>query len=393
MKKKLFIMADAGADTGFAQVTHNLVEHLHSRWDISILAINYNGDPHPLQKQAKLYYPAADVQGDLYGVSRINGLLHRIKPDLLFMINDPWVAASYIPYFEKHKIPRVLYTPVDGYGLKEEYIEPLKAFNHIVGYTQFAVDQLRIFDKTTPMSHLPHGVNTKLYKPISRKEARARNGFPDDWFIVNVTDRNQIRKRIDLAMHYFAHWVHTTNKPESVKIHYHGSLQDDGWDIMDLKTKLKLENRLIITAPNITPKEGLPLELMPYVYAPADVGLSETMGEGWGLTTMERMAMKIAMIVPKFSALGEWANGGVHYLDIAEEPYYNIHQLNTQGGVATLRSTVDALELMYTDPNYRRAVAERGYNLVTDSKFNWKTIADQFNALFTTVLAEYTTDA
>jgi len=29
-KPKLFIIADAGVDTGFAQVTHNLVEHLHS---------------------------------------------------------------------------------------------------------------------------------------------------------------------------------------------------------------------------------------------------------------------------------------------------------------------------------------------------------------------------
>jgi len=391
-KPKLFIFADAAADTGFAQVTHNLIDQLWTKWDIHVLAINYQGDPHPIQKKAKLYNPSAKVQGDFYGVQRVAELLGQIKPDLFFMINDPWVAANYLPLIRKYKGPKVLYTPIDALNLKRAYIEPLNEFDHVIGYTQFAIDQMLDRGLTTAHSNIPHGIDTKLYRPIDKAEARKVNGFPDDWFIVNVTDRNQIRKRIDLAFYYFTEWVNSTNKPESVKIHYHGALQDDGWDIIDLANELGIKDRLIITAPNITAQNGLPLELMPYVYAPADMGVSETMGEGWGLTAMERMAMGIPMALPNFSAYGEWAKDAAHMLEISNIPFFNKGGLNTRGGIATLESSVAAFELFYTNPEYRAKIGKAGYDLVTQKRFQWYVIAKQFDQVFTQVIANHITE-
>ena len=386
-KKKLFIIADAGVDTGFAQVTHNLVEHLADRWNIHIMAINYYGDPHPIQAKAKLYNPSARQQGDYYGTARVRELLYTIKPDVILLINDPWVAVSYVPLLQGYEAPKVLYVPIDAQNINAEFVTPLNdSFTHVIGYTQFGINELRKSGLTTATSVIPHGVNKKLYKPIDRNEARQRNGFGNDWFIVNVTDRNQIRKRIDLALHYFSEWVTRTNKPESVKIHYHGAIQDEGWDILQLANALGMKDRLIITAPNITAANGLPLELMPYIYGVADIGLSTTMGEGWGLTTHERMAMKIPMIVPNYSALGEWANGGVHYVDIHPIPYYNIRGLNTKGGIPDMESTIHALETMYTDKAYRSDIAEKGYKLATKATFEWRNIAQEFNVVFRSVL-------
>lgn len=94
------------------------------------------------------------------------------------------------------------------------------------------------------------------------------------------------------------------------------------------------------------------------------------------------MAMRVPMIVPKYSALGEWANGGVHYTDISDIPYFNIKSLNTKGGIATLESTVEALEVMYTDSEYREGIASAGYKLATSAKFNWRNIAQQFDLVF-----------
>lgn len=392
-KKKLFIIADAGVDTGFATVTHNLVEHLHTLWDIHILAINYHGDPHPIQSKAKLYNPSARAQGDFYGVERIAELAAKIKPDLIFMINDPWVATSYVRYFKKISIPMILYTPIDAQNLKEEWVTPLKRFDHIVTYTEFGKHELLSREPFTNISVIPHGVNTKLYKPISREETRSKNKFEQDWFIVNVTDRNQIRKRIDLAFHYFAEWVKRYNLPTSVKLYYHGAIKDEGWDIMQLSQELGLRNdsdlvegRIILTAPNVNSREGIPLDLMPYVYSVADIGLSTTMGEGWGMTVHERMAMGIPMIVPEYSALAEWPKGGVHYTRISDIPFYNINGLNTRGGIADMEDTIQALQRMYIDSDYRNKIARAGYNIATDIKFNWRTIARQFNEIFKKVL-------
>ena len=386
-KPKLFIIADAGVDTGFAQVTHNLVEHLHLRYEVHIMGINYYGDPHPIQSKAKLYNPSARAQGDYYGTARVKELLRSIEPDIVFLINDPWVAASYVPLLKGYKGAKVLYTPIDGTNIKNDFITPLNDFTHIVGYTQFGVTELLKGGLTVETSVIPHGVNTKLYKPIDMKEAREKNGFPMDWFIVNITDRNQIRKRIDLGFYYFSEWVKRTGKTaDQVKLHYHGAMEDEGWDLFQLADALGIHDYFIITAPNITAANGLPLELMPYVYAPANVGLSTTMGEGWGLTTHERMAMRVPMIVPKYSALGEWANGGVHYTEISNIPYFNTKALNTKGGIATLESTVDALETMYVDAAYRQHVAEAGYKLATSAKFNWRNIAQQFDLVFRTAI-------
>lgn len=387
-KKKLFIIADAGADTGFASVTHNLIENLYMKWDIHVLAINYQGDPHPIQSKAKMYNPSAKAQGDFYGINRIAELTHKIQPDILFMINDPWVASSYQPIISKsgYKGPVVLYTPIDGLNVMSAYITPLNNFDHIIGYTQFGVDQLKLGGLTIDTSVIPHGVNTKLWKPIDRADAREKQAFGKDWFIVNVTDRNQIRKRIDLAFYYFSEWA--KDKPDSVRLHYHGGMQDSGWDLFQLADAFGIKERLIISAPNITAQEGIPLDLMPYYYAPADVGLSTTMGEGWGLTTHERMAMRIPMIVPEYSALGEWAKGGVHYTKVSDIPYFNIGSLNTRGGVPEKESTIAALEKIYTDKQYRDDIAEKGYQLATQAKFKWYNIAQQFHKVFIDVISK-----
>jgi len=383
-KKKILMISDAGADTGFASVAHNLIENLWTQWDIHVLAINYQGDPHPIQAKAKMYNPSAKAQGDYYGINRIAELVFKIKPDVIFLINDPWVASSYAPLIKKSGYTGaiVLYTPIDGYNIMRDYVEPLNEFTHVVGYTQFGIDQLKHSGLEVPTSVIPHGVNKKLWKPLDRLEARKKQEFGEDWFIVNVTDRNQIRKRIDLAFYYFAAWVHSTNKPDSVKIHYHGGMHDDGWNLYQLAASFGIEDRMIISAPNITAQTGIPIDLMPWFYAPADVGLSTTMGEGWGLTTHERMAMRIPMIVPRYSALGEWANGGVHYTDISPIPYFNIRNLNTRGGIPEMQSTIDALETMYVDKAYRDHIAQKGYELATQPKFTWHNIAKQFNSVF-----------
>ncbi len=94
------------------------------------------------------------------------------------------------------------------------------------------------------------------------------------------------------------------------------------------------------------------------------------------------MAMGIPMIVPEYSALGEWAKGGVHYTAISDIPWFNIHGLNTRGGIPDKASTIAALEKMYTDVDYRKSIGEAGYKLATSEKFSWRNVALQFDRIF-----------
>lgn len=385
-KPKLLIHADAGIDTGFANLTHNLIEQLHKRYDIDVLAINYRGDPHPIQKLARLWSPTALVPDDHYGHTRFETLINMLEPDIILMINDPWVLAPFAELLAKTKAKKVAYVPVDAQNIKKEWIEPLNVFDKVVPYTAFADRELVRGGLNKSTVVIPHGINKALYHPIDQKVARKMSNIQDDWFVVLNLDRNQWRKRIDLSMYYFAKWVHLTDKPDNVKFYYHGAVRDEGWDIVQLARTFGIEDRLILTSLDLNPAHGLPVELMHYVYNVADVKISTTLGEGWGFSTHEAMACKIATLAPRSSALAEWPNGGVEYIEINEIPVFNTKGLNTEGKVPDMRSALQKLELLYNDNEYRKSLANAGYKIATDPKYEWKNIGIQWDMLFKEVL-------
>lgn len=378
MDKKIFIIADAACDTGFANVTHNLVK----RWNYEthILAINYHGDSHWLQQHAHLYNPQAEHPEDVYGYSRVKGLLQRIQPDFIFMINDPWVCAEFTNVLPTD-IPAFIYTPVDSLHIKDMYLEPLNRYTHIIAYTEFARQELSR-KVTQPISVLYHGVDKALFYPD--RSIRESSGFPDDWFIVNITDRNTPRKRLDLAFYAFAKWVE--DKPDTIKLHYHGALKDQGWDLIDLANYLGMSKRLMLTNQNMVPGHGITLEGMRNVYNIADVGLSTSMAEGFSLPTLERMACNVPMIVPNHSAFSEWplvaGTQAVYHTDVEEAPAFATNGLNTAQRIPSVKSTIQALETLYTNKELRTSIANNGYALSQLPLFDWDYIARQFETIF-----------
>ena len=228
-KKKLFIWADAAVTTGFATVTHNLIEHLQHRWDIDVLAINYYGDSHEIQKQARLWCPVAQQPGDVYGLTRMKVLLNGIKPDVFLAINDSWILSELPDDIKDTPGKKIFYTPVDAEHLKDMYLKEVnKVFDHGIAYTQFGKQELQRAGLSVPVSVISHGIDKQAYFPMKRAEVRKQAGIDPDWYVVQVVDRNQIRKRIDLAFYYFAEWVKRYNLPENVKIYYHGAMLDEG---------------------------------------------------------------------------------------------------------------------------------------------------------------------
>jgi D-inositol-3-phosphate glycosyltransferase len=138
--------------------------------------------------------------------------------------------------------------------------------------------------------------------------------------------------------------------------------------------------RLIITSPKMTTAVGVPRDILNCIYNSFDVQVSTTLGEGWGLTQMEGMACKIPQIVPRWSALAEWANGGVRYVECTSEAA-SMNGLNTIGGIADRHEFIAALEELYLDPHSRKSIGEAGYAIVTKPEFQWSSVAQQFDAI------------
>lgn len=391
-KPKLLWIGDAVAHTGFATVCHNVLEHLQHQYDVSVLGINYYGDPH---KYSYPIYPAP-MGGDVFGINRVPSLLAQIKPHITCIVNDPWLVRNYIAPLRTSmgKLDNkdiftniVAYMPIDGKNIQRAFIEPLNQIDHAIFYTQFGLDEAKNaglqLDKT---SIIPHGVDLTDFPRMNKKTARAKLPvLKDDWFVVGCVNRNQPRKRLDLALEYFADFA--KDKPDTVKFYYHGALQDVGWDILQLADYYGIGSRMIITDPNMTTAVGVPYDFLRYIYNSFDIQVSTTLGEGWGLTQMEGMACGIPQIIPEWSALAEWAHDGALFVECTTRQA-NSGGLNTIGGIADKDQFIAAMNKMYYDTNERQRIGQAGYDLVHQPQFLWKNVADQFDTVFKKVMLQ-----
>lgn len=279
---RILLIGDFACFTGFARVLENIAVHLKKKYEIDVLALNYHGDPHPLQKQFNIY--PATLGGDLYGISRVAPIVNAFDYKLVFIINDIWIASEYIREIRtkcKKNVPIVTYTPVDAPHLKPEFIAPLNAgTQHSIYYTEFGRNEAILGGLTVPSSVIPHGIDQSVFHMVPQKLAREESGVPLDSFCMLMVDRNQPRKLLDLGLCFFAEWVKRTNKPDNVKIYYHGALRDQGADLEDVASDLGIGDRLIITSRQMTMSSMLPADKLKIVYSSADVFWKPCANEG-----------------------------------------------------------------------------------------------------------------
>lgn len=382
-KRKMLWVGDAISHTGFATVTDNIVRRLLKYWDIDVLGINYFGDPH--DKPYRVY--PAFIGGDYYGSGRLEGLLRHIKPDIVVFLNDPWVVAEYAKIMKAFPhIYRAAYMPVDGLNIPPKFTRVLDdVLDLAVAYNEFGKNELQASGFTKPITVIQHGVDLNQFFPVKKEEARRKLGLPEDLFIIGFVGRNQPRKRIDLLMQAFA--LFAKDKPEHVRLYYHGALVDTGWDIEQLAAYFGIDNRLIVTSRDITPVAGVSLETLNLIYNSFDVHASATHGEGFGLTHAESAACGIPQVAPDWSGLGEWLKDAAILLPCSST-FVNTGGINTIGGVINPQDMADAFNTLYQFENIRIAYGKKARYRVQEPRFSWNFAADAFHAAFVSLLKE-----
>lgn len=276
-KKKVLVISDfVGLSTGFATVAKNLVYRWLDDYEIAHLACAYSGDYSDWQKFLRLY----TTDTDLYGYGKVARVISIEKPDLVFIINDPWVVARMASYIRaKHPdVPIVAYCPVDAENLNPEYVQLCNLCNHVVLYTQFGVEQMTKSGLNVPTSIIPHGVDTTVFYPQDRKAAREALGLPEDVFIVLNLNANNPRKNLDFFFFAFKRWL-DQYPHDNARVYYHGALQGD-LNVPQYLEYLGISDRLMITHPKISGAVGAPVDVVSQVYNAADVYMTTCSNEG-----------------------------------------------------------------------------------------------------------------
>lgn len=375
-KPRLLWVGDAMVPTGFATVTHAVVDQLCEDWNVLVSAVNCNEASNDLPYAV---IPALQKE-DMWGIDNFAELCAEFKPDVIVINNDWWNVARFLERGVEQ--PIVAYLPVDGANMDPADVESLNNLAAAVWYTDFGWQEAKAAGYTGTRHIVPHGVDLPKARRVKPLTARKRLGLdvPADAFLVGNVNRNQPRKRLDLTVDYFAEWIRE-NEIDDAWLCLHCARADEGWDLERLARYHGIADRVVFTE-----GEGLigsvPKDQLNLIYQALDLQVSTTSGEGWGLTTMEGMSYGVPQIVPDWSALGEWPLG-VEQIPCSTRLAHPV--VNTIGAIPDRAPFIAAMDQMYRQPKRRLSAGKAAQDWVGQPQFRWDTIASQFNTVLNDV--------
>jgi glycosyltransferase involved in cell wall biosynthesis len=242
-----------------------------------------------------------------------------------------------------------------------------------------------------------HGVDTQTFRPVSQRPAtwdgkvlrtredckRAFNLDPDRKIVLR-TDRNVERKfyhRLLAAM------AEVFDRDPSVDLLMHCRPIDEGQNLIEEIGRMRPEHysRIKLTNAHDTWR-GLPTEGLVALLNAADLYVSTTGGEGFGLTLAESLACGVPVVVTGWAAETEVvAEGGVLVPPLIDK-YGDVVRYHSGYGmdwaVPDARGFVEPILRLLSKPAQRRALGAEG-RLHVSRSFNWDMAAAEFLDLFT----------
>lgn len=397
-KIKVLVYADAVCcATGFGTVARNILEALYrtGRYEIDQFGINYWGDPHGFPY--RIWPAGTNKDRDPYGRQKFVGMAPNMNFDILFLLQDSFIM-DFLPVLLPHlKTKRgnsfrsILYFPVDSV-LKEKWGQNISGADKIVAYSEFGKQEAGKVMCVDNMTVIPHGVNTKEFKPLSANEIAAfRNEYfksESDKFIITNLNRNQQRKDVPRTIIAFKEF--RKQVPNSL-LYLHMAMKDQGWDLPEVCRQMGLDTHKDVIFPqNFGPNQGYPREIVNALYNASDVVVSTTLGEGMGLSWIEAMATKTPVIMPRNTAMTEFITEDRGYLvNSGTNPsFWTVipHDNEVLRPLVDVDDMVKTLVHVYNNRDEAKQKAENAYKWVVN-EMEWQgAIANQWVKLFDEVV-------
>jgi glycosyltransferase involved in cell wall biosynthesis len=271
-----------------------------------------------------------------------------------------WDAFA-LEFLNKQELPYLVYVPIDG-PMTGKWASYVRDAYRIILYSKFGYHECLNFFPPSKLAYIPHGVNCETFQPIKedkgklRREIDASPPIPEDCVLflfvgTNIGDR----KKIPLLLHTFR------KLPERAHIYLHTNAFGPGigrsYDLPIYVDMLGIKDR--VHFPRFNPiLEGLSDEEMCRIYNAADVYVTNSVAEGYGLPLMEAQSCGLPVIAARNSAQTELVEGHGWLVDnVDPEEYFDIPiyvpQL-TWYPVPSQRSLLEKMEEAYSNEDLRR---------------------------------------
>ena len=203
-------------------------------------------------------------------------------------------------FAERKDVKKWAYSAIDAEGpngkLPNLLTETYKGFDRVLDYTEFSSKI------TGHPEHLPHGIDSSVFKPYPKQQARAKLaadgfvGLTDDTFLIGIVATNQARKNWALG---FQTAKILLDRGLNVRVWAHTDSVDRYWSIGNLVADYGLHNRVAVTTSRFTDEE------MASMYSACSVTLC--IGpEGMGFPAMESLACGVPVIAGSYGGQADY---------------------------------------------------------------------------------------
>jgi glycosyltransferase involved in cell wall biosynthesis len=298
------------APTGYGQQATMLLDRLkRSGLDVAMLS-NYGleGIPSTITTPyGKVpHYPRGlDLySNDSAPMDHKNFIAGKDKPNLFISLYDVWVmkAQGYDDF------PIAAWTPLDHVTLPPGVEKFLRRENVTpIAMSPHGVRQLT--EKGIECEYAPHAIDTKVYKPtskIGKHEINYYMGLEPDQFLVGVVAANKAsglvhRKaygELILAFSLFA----KTHPDAVLYLHTDAVGQAGGWNLLNILNSTGIRKEQVIFPNPNDYRFGLSQENLAALYTRMDVLLAPSLGEGFGVPSVEAQSCGTRVIGSNWAA-------------------------------------------------------------------------------------------
>lgn len=363
-------------NTGYGVQTRLFVPRLRAMgYETAILGyfglaggmLNLNGIPiYPM-----LYQP--------YGNDVLSAHSAHFGANVLMTLTDTWVLDpnSIVP-----GLKWVPYYPIDHVTLPETIHRNLSTAFRRIAMSKFG--QKLVMESGLSSYYIPHAVDTTIFKPMDKLEARKMLNWPSDRFIVGMVAMNKGNP----SRKSFVEIITAFNNFRKVKtdamLYLHTAIcengENNGVNLVALCRQLGLEiGKHVIFADQYILSLGVPEQVMATMYSALDVHILVSKGEGFGIPILESQACGCPVIVGDWTAMSELCFSG-HLIDKSDaDPEYT--GLNAYQMKPRIRPIEIAIHAEYNKPSSRvtaaRGASEYDVNIVTEKY--WKPIMEEIN--------------
>jgi len=219
-----------------------------------------------------------------------------------------------------------------------------------IAMTRFGQEQLlKVGMPKEMVTYIPHAIDTKEMFTDVVQALRKAMGIPEDAHltVMNAANRGRLPIRKAFAENLLALAGHMKSHPDAwAYIHTEPEGLSDGMNLPRFLAAVGAPMDRIRWPEPMAFRNGIPTEHLKHIYSSADVFLGTSMGEGFGIPTIEAQACGTPVIVSQFAGSAELA--GAHSVLIHGQKMWDEFQ-GSFWIVPDVRQIQGALEMNYQE--------------------------------------------